>query len=260
MIREEPIGVLAFTSYNKQVILKPNDIQSISFFCNQISGAIYKSYLRETIIKEKEKSEKLLLNILPKETAEELKENGYVKPKLYSSATILFTDFVGFSKYAAQLTPEEIIRELDLYFTQFDEIIIRNHLTKLKTIGDAYMCIGGIPKENYTHAIDVCLAALEIQNLLSQANEIRKLLNSFFFELRIGINTGPVISGIIGKERFAFDVWGDTVNIAQRLESTSEPNKINISLSTYQIVKYFFTCEYRGKYHIKNRGKIDMFF
>lgn len=260
IIKDEVIGILAFTNYKEQVVLNIRDIQSISIFCNQISGAIYNSYLKETIAKEKEKSEKLLLNILPKKVAEELKNNGFVKPKLFSEATVLFTDFIDFTKYASQLPPESLIRELDLYFTQFDEIIVRNNLTKLKTIGDAYMCVGGIPEENRTHAVDACLAALEIQNLILQANEIRKFLNSIFLEVRIGINTGPIIAGIIGKERFAYDVWGDTVNIAQRMESSSLPCQINISLSTYEKVKYFFVCEYRGKHTIKNRGRIDMYF
>lgn len=260
MIKDEVIGILAFTNYKEQVVLTINDIQSISIFCNQISGAIYNSYLKESIAKEKEKSEKLLLNILPKKVADELKNKGYVQPKLFQSATVLFTDFVGFTRYASQLSPENLIKELDLYFTQFDEIIVRNNLTKLKTIGDAYMCVGGIPEENKTHAVDACLAALEIQNIIIQANDIRKLLNTFYLEVRIGINTGPIIAGIIGKERFAYDVWGDTVNIAQRLESSSLPYQINISLQTYQIVKYFFVCEYRGKHAIKNRGRIDMYF
>ncbi|MFN3603205.1 MAG: adenylate/guanylate cyclase domain-containing protein [Leptonema sp. (in: bacteria)] len=260
LIQQECIGILAFTSFERESKLNLENIQSISFFCNQISGAIYNSYLKNTITKEKEKSEQLLLNILPKQVAYELKENGFVKPKFFSSATILFTDFVGFTRYASQLSPEQLIKELDLYFTQFDEIILRNHLTKLKTIGDAYMCVGGIPIENKTHAIDACLAALEIQNLILKANEIRKLLNSIYLEVRIGMNTGPIVAGVIGKERFAYDIWGDTVNLAQRLESASQPYRINISLSTYQLVKYFFLCEYRGKYTIKNRGKVDMFF
>ncbi|MCS7204438.1 MAG: GAF domain-containing protein [Leptospiraceae bacterium] len=260
ILKNETIGLLAFTNYEKVVSLSMRDIKSIEAFCSQIVGAIYNSYLRENLAKEKEKTEKLLLNILPPKVAQELKENGFVKPKLFKNATIVFTDFINFTKYAKNITPDELIKELDLHFHQFDEIISRHNLTKLKTIGDAYMFVGGIPEENYTHAVDACLAALEIKNLILQVNEIRKQLNTPSLGIRIGINTGEVIAGIVGKDRFAFDVWGDTVNLAQRLEASSLPFEINISFSTYNIVRFFFRCEYRGKKATKNVGKIDMYF
>ncbi len=258
--KNDPVGLLSFTNYEKNVHLNIDQIRSIEAFCSQIVGAIYNSYLRERIEEERKKADRLLKNILPAKIAEELKEKGYVKPRLYKNATILFTDFVQFTKHAKEISPDDLVQELDRYFYQFDEIILRNHLTKLKTIGDAYMCVSGIPEENHTHAVDACLAALEIKNLIKQTNEIRKQLNLPYWNIRIGINTGEVVAGIIGKERFAYDVWGDAVNIAQRLESASLPYEVNISRSTYEIVKYFFRCEYRGKHAIKNRGFIDMFF
>lgn len=260
LLKEDPIGLLAFTNYEKNVYLSLENIRSVEAFCSQIVGAIYNSYLRNKIEEEKEKSEKLLLNIMPKKVAEELKEKGFVKPRLYKNATVLFTDFVGFTKFASEMPPNELIEELDKYFTQFDEIITRNNLNKLKTIGDAYMCVGGIPEDNRTHAVDACLAALEIKNFIKKTNELRQQFNIPYWEIRIGINTGEVVAGIIGKERFSYDVWGDAVNIAQRLEASSLPYEINISRSTYEKVKYFFKCDYRGKHAIKNRGFIDMFF
>jgi class 3 adenylate cyclase/putative methionine-R-sulfoxide reductase with GAF domain len=260
ILKNEVIGILAFTNYEKNVYLNIDAIRSIEAFCSQIVGAIYNSYLRKQIEEEKQKSDNLLLNILPKKVADELKEKGYVKPRLYKNATVLFTDFVGFTKYASEISPEDLIEVLDGYFHQFDEIITRNNLTKLKTIGDAYMAVGGIPEDNYTHAVDACLAALELRNFTIQTNKLRQEKNIPSLDIRIGINTGIVVAGIIGKERFAYDVWGDAVNVAQRLESSSLPYEINISRSTYEKVKYFFKCEYRGKYDVKNRGKIDMFF
>ncbi len=260
ILKHEVIGILAFTNYEKNVYLKIHEIKSIEAFCSQIVGAIYNSYLRENIKIEKEKANKLLLNILPPKVAEELKEKGYVKPRLYKNATVMFTDFVEFTKISSSMSPDELILELDRYFYQFDEIITRNHLTKLKTIGDAYMCVGGIPEDNNTHAVDICLAALEIRNLVRTINKIRIEMNLPCWDIRIGINTGEVVAGVIGKDRIAYDIWGDTVNIAQRLEQSCLPYEINISRSTYDIVKYFFRCEYRGKRAIKNRGMIDMFF
>ncbi len=260
IFKDEPIGLLSFTNYEKTVNLSMDQIKSIEVFCSQVVGAIYNSYLRNRIEEERQKADRLLKNILPAKVADELKEKGYVKPKLYRNSTILFTDFIEFTKHAKAMSPDDLIQELDRYFYQFDEIISRNHLTKLKTIGDAYMCVGGIPEDNYTHAVDACLAALEIKNLIKKTNEIRQQLNLPYWNIRIGINTGEVVAGIIGKERFAYDIWGDAVNVAQRLESASLPYEINISRSTFDIVKYFFRCEYRGKHAIKNRGFVDMFF
>lgn len=207
-----------------------------------------------------EESEKLLLNILPYKVAQELKEKGSVTPARYEKVSVLFTDFKGFTKVAEGMDEQELLRELDASFTQFDEIILRNNLEKLKTIGDSYMCAGGLPVSNKTNAIDSCIAALEIQSFMNQLKEIKIGLGLPFWELRLGIHTGPVVAGVVGRFKFAYDIWGDTVNTASRMESGGETGKINISAATYEEVKFFFETEYRGKIHGKNKGEMDMYF
>jgi class 3 adenylate cyclase len=219
--------------------------------------------LKELIIiseKEKNRSEKLLLNILPVEVAEELKDEGFVKPVLYENVTILFTDFEGFTKIAERMSPEKLLKTLDASFTQFDKVIEKNKLEKLKTIGDSYMCAGGLPIKNKTHPIDACLAGLELKRMMTQIKELQDSLGLDFWELRIGIHCGPVIAGVIGEKKFAYDIWGDAVNTASRLESSGATGEINISKSVFNQVKNFFICEYRGKIPAKNKGDVDMYF
>ena len=219
--------------------------------------------LKELIIiseKEKNRSEKLLLNILPVEVAEELKDEGFVKPVLYENVTILFTDFEGFTKIAERMSPEELLKTLDASFTQFDKVIEKNKLEKLKTIGDSYMCAGGLPIKNKTHPIDACLAGLELKRMMTQIKELQDSLGLDFWELRIGIRCGAVIAGVIGEKKFAYDIWGDAVNTASRLESSGATGEINISKSVFNQVKNFFICEYRGKIPAKNKGDVDMYF
>lgn len=207
-----------------------------------------------------DKSDKLLLNILPTEVAEELKEKGEVTPVHFDNVTIMFTDFKDFTHIAEGLTPQQLIRELDGYFTQFDKTIERYHLEKLKTIGDSYMCAGGIPRIGTTHPIETCIAALEIQSFMNHMKEIKEKMKEPFWELRLGIHTGSVMAGVVGEKKFAYDVWGDTVNTASRMEVSGTPGKINISHITYELVKDFFECEYRGEVDAKNKGKIKMYF
>jgi len=209
---------------------------------------------------ERRKSEELLLNTLPRKIADELKQTGKVKPVYYQSASILFTDFKDFTKLAEQLTPEELVEELDYCFSSFDMIIEAHNLEKLKTIGDSYMCVGGIPTPNPTHAIDAVLAALQIQAFMGWRRQEKIQNNQPYWEIRIGIHSGPLLAGVIGKKKFTYDVWGDAVNIASRMESSSLPGAINISQSTFELVKDFFDCEYRGKIAVKNKGDIDMYF
>jgi class 3 adenylate cyclase/tetratricopeptide (TPR) repeat protein len=209
---------------------------------------------------EQEKSDRLLLNILPEHTANELKEKGRAVPKQYSMVTVLFTDFVGFTKVAERLTPEELILELDHCFMEFDRIIGNHNLEKIKTIGDAYMCAGGIPVANNTNPQDAVEAALEIKAFMDKTREERRKNGSDYWELRIGIHTGEVVAGVVGKKKFAYDIWGDAVNTASRMESSGEAGKVNISGSTYQFIKEDFTCTYRGKVYAKNKGEIDMYF
>ncbi len=209
---------------------------------------------------EQEKSEKLLLNILPKATAEELKEYGFASPKSYEMVTVLFTDFKGFTKIAEQLTPEKIVLELDYCFLKFDDIVERHNMEKIKTIGDAYMCAGGIPIENTTNPFDAVRAGLEMQEFMLQRKEEKLSKGETPFELRVGIHTGPVVAGVVGKRKFAYDIWGDAVNIAARMESSSEVGRVNISETTYEYIKHEFYCNYRGKIKAKNKGEIDMYF
>ena len=219
-------------------------------------------YVRKTnriIEEEKNRSENLLLNILPEETALELKENGKVQAKKFDSVTVLFTDFEGFTRYADNLSPEKLVETIDFYFSKFDEIVAKYDLEKIKTIGDAYMCAGGLPFPTEDHAHKMILAAFEIAEFVHDTKKNEDATEKIF-DIRIGVNTGPVVSGVVGSTKFAYDIWGDTVNVASRMESMSELGKINISESTYNLVKDAFECEYRGEIKAKNRGKLKMYF
>lgn len=209
---------------------------------------------------EKEKSEELLLNILPRETAKELIDRGEATPQHYDQVTILFTDFQAFTKSAANITPQELVSTLNECFTAFDEIIGRHNLEKIKTIGDAYMCAGGIPMKNTTNAQEAVSAAIEIRNWIDRWNTSRKANGQEVWNARIGLHTGELIAGVIGKKKFAYDVWGDAVNLAARMESSGEVGKVNISEATYQLVKDRFTCSSRGKVEVKGKGLMEMFF
>jgi len=209
---------------------------------------------------ERKRSDKLLLNILPVETADELKEKGSATPKHYDKVSVLFTDFVGFTHIAARLTPEELVLELNKAFLAFDEIIDKYNLEKIKTIGDAYMCAGGIPVSNETNPVDIVHAGLEIQQLMEEMKKEKELQNEPYWEIRLGIHTGPVVAGVVGKNKFAYDIWGDAVNTASRMESSGKSGKVNISGETYELVKSHFDCTYRGKVLAKNKGEIDMYF
>lgn len=209
---------------------------------------------------EQQRSERLLLNILPTMVAEELKKNGVTKARRYEQATVMFVDFKEFSKIAKLLPPEELVAELDTYFKAFDKIIKKYHIEKIKTIGDAYMCVGGLPDVEGSEPKDVVLAALEIQALLDQFRAERARVGKTFFEARIGIHTGPLVAGVVGSMKFAYDIWGDTVNIASRLESNGQPWRVNISAATYALVKDEFEFETRGIIPIKNNNEIAMYF
>jgi ligand-binding sensor domain-containing protein/class 3 adenylate cyclase len=209
---------------------------------------------------EKEKAEELLLNILPAETAEELKAKGRATARKYRMTSIMFTDFKSFTKIAEVIKPEELVAELDNYFKNFDGIIEKYDVEKIKTIGDAYMCAGGIPIRNKSNPIDIVLAGLEIQRFMKEYNKGKAKIGEKGWGLRIGIHTGSVIAGVVGIKRFAYDIWGDSVNIASRIEAASNIGKVNISGITYELVKEFFVCEYRGEIKAKNKGLIDMYF
>ncbi|MBX3722046.1 MAG: adenylate/guanylate cyclase domain-containing protein [Turneriella sp.] len=207
-----------------------------------------------------QKSESLLLNILPRDVADELKDKGHSAPVRIESVTVMFTDFAGFTKISESLSPEQVVDELDKCFSYFDQIMEKYGLEKLKTIGDSYMCAGGIPKVNHTHAIDCCLAAMEIQSFMNQMKDIKAMQGLPYWELRLGIHTGPLVAGVVGHKKFAYDVWGDTVNTASRMESSGTTGRINISSATHEQVKFLFDCEHRGPIAAKNKGMIDMFY
>jgi adenylate cyclase len=219
-------------------------------------GTLYWFY--KTISREKKRSEELLLNILPVETATELKQKGKVDAVKFDAVTVLFTDFYQFSKLAEFIEPEVLVASIDEYFKQFDEIADRYGLEKIKTIGDAYMCAGGLPTINSTHATDVVKAAVEINTFVNTMLEKNDELQHF--QIRIGIHTGPVIAGIVGSKKWQYDIWGDTVNIAARMESACVPGRINLSEATYLHIRDNYACEYRGEIEVKNRGLLKMYF
>ena len=213
----------------------------------------------EKVEEERAKSDKLLLNILPAETAAELKENGVSTPKQYHLATVLFTDFKNFSQLVDELPPAKIIEILGICFLAFDEICECNNIEKIKTIGDSYMAAGGLPISNITNPHDAVKAALEMQEWMANWDQSGYAIDHQKWEIRIGIHTGPVIAGVVGKNKFAYDIWGDTVNIASRMETTGEVGKVSISKKTYELVKDYFNCDYRGKVIAKNIGEIDAY-
>lgn len=260
-VKNEIIGILNLFSQSN-LNLSKTYLKTIANLGEQVAGVIHNSSLYKDIKIEKDKSESLLLSILPPAIATELKNTSKVVPVIYDSVTILFTDFVGFTKIAESLLPKQLLIELDGYFTFFDFICEKYNMEKLKTIGDSYMCAGGLPTANKTHALDACLTALEFREFALRMQEVN--LNSknamMPWELRIGLHTGPVIGGVVGSTKFAYDVWGDSVNIASRMESSSIPGKINISGATYQLVKDFFICDHRGKVSAKNKGQIRMYY
>ncbi len=209
---------------------------------------------------QKKLADDLLMNIFPYEIAEQLKEKGYAMPKHYRLVSIMFTDFAGFTKLSDQLSIHDLIKELSMYFEKFDSIAQKHYIEKIKTIGDSYMCAGGLPLRNHSNPIDIVLAALEIQKFVKEANKIKLKNNQPKWEIRLGIHTGEVIAGVIGTSKMAYDIWGDAVNTASRMETNGQVNKINISGSTYKYVYPYFDCTYRGKIEARNKGQIDMYF
>jgi class 3 adenylate cyclase len=215
---------------------------------------------KSAMVAEQARSDELLRNILPAAIAVELKANRQVQPRHYDLATIMFADFTGFTRLTESMQPAALVQQLNQHFTRFDEIVERRRLETLKTIGDAYLCVGGLPEANRTHAVDACLAALEMQTYLGTWNRQREKLRMQPWKLRIGINTGPVVAGLVGKRRFTYDIWGDSVNVAQRLEATADPGRINISASTHHYVSKLFETEPRGALEVKNKPPMEMFF
>ncbi|MGB5692653.1 MAG: adenylate/guanylate cyclase domain-containing protein [Flavobacteriaceae bacterium] len=232
------IGVLAIGLYRRNTFIKKTN---------------------EIIAAEKDRSENLLLNILPEETAQELKEHGKVKAQKFESVTVLFTDFKGFTKFSENLAPEELVEQVDFYFSKFDAIMENHGLEKIKTIGDAYMCAAGLPFPIEDHASRMTRAAIDIVRFVQESKEDPDN-NQAHLDIRVGIHSGPVVAGVVGTKKFSYDIWGDTVNVASRMESNSEPGRINVSENTYQLIKEEFDCSFRGEIEAKNRGSLKMYF
>jgi class 3 adenylate cyclase len=221
-------------------------------------------FQRNRIGKEKKRSEELLLNILPAEVAEELKAQGAANAKQIDQVTVLFTDFKGFTALSELVTPAELVRDLNECFSAFDRITEKFGIEKIKTIGDAYMAAGGLPTPNTTHATDVIRAALEMRDFIAQGKARKITAGLPYFEIRIGIHTGPVVAGIVGVKKFQYDIWGDTVNTASRMESSGEVGQVNISEATYALVREqagsLFDFTARGKVQAKGKGELEMYF
>ena len=235
------------------------DVQGAFIFMQVLNGFLV-LILRRHFNEEREKSESLLLNILPEPVANELKQSDRVRPVHYQYATVLFTDFVEFTRFAENFSPNELIKELDACFREFDQIVKKYSLEKIKTIGDSYMTAGGLPEANTTNPIDATLAAIEMREYMNLCQENHQKLGRDYWKIRIGIHTGQLVAGVIGEKKFAYDIWGDTVNTASRMESSGMASKINVSAETYKDIKDLFLCTYRGKIQAKNKGMISMYF
>ncbi|NJY62742.1 tetratricopeptide repeat protein [Salinimicrobium sp. CDJ15-81-2] len=214
---------------------------------------------KKIIEKEKNRSDLLLLNILPQETAMELKEQGKVQAKRFEAVTILFTDFQNFTHFSENLSPEELVKSVDFYFSKFDEIVEQHGLEKIKTVGDAFMCAAGVPFPVEDHAERTLAAACDMVAFVKDAKKL-DTADETRFDIRIGINSGPVVAGVVGSKKWAYDIWGDAVNIAARMESCSQSGEINISENTYDLIKDKFDCHYRGEIMVKNKGMMKMYF
>jgi class 3 adenylate cyclase len=215
---------------------------------------------KEIIEMAKSQSDSLLLNILPEEIAEELKKFGKSYARKHNQVSVLFADIKGFSSIAETLTPVKLVTQLDEVFGAFDNIIAKYDMEKIKTIGDAYMCACGLPQSNEENAIRAVKAGLDMQRFINEFGLANKIQNLPVFEVRIGIHTGPLVAGVVGLKKFAYDIWGDTVNLASRMEQHSEAGKVNVSGETYQLIKDRFRCTHRGKIETKSKLHVDMYF
>lgn len=214
----------------------------------------------EDMMLEKGKTDALLENVLPKVTADEIKLTGRAAKVKYNFVTVLFSDIQGFTQIAEEMNPEVLIDELDRFFFHFDSVVEKYGIEKIKTIGDAYMCAGGLPQKNRTNPVEVILAALEMQEYMKKLKEQSELQGMKYWDIRIGIHTGTVVAGVVGQKKLSYDIWGDTVNTASRMESSGEAGKVNISGTTYEFVKDFFVCQHRGRMPVKYKGELDMHF
>jgi class 3 adenylate cyclase len=255
----------SYISRDQKLILLAINI-TIAIFVTYIALQYFVKQVAEnkrSIEEHSQRSDSLLLNILPEHVAHEIKMHGKSEPTLYENTTIIFSDFKDFTQFSELFTPEELIGELAMCFDTFDEIITRHGLEKIKTIGDAYMCVGGISADSQKIAYNAEKAVLAAMEMAQYIREIRmqKLSEGkAYWDVRIGVHTGDVVAGVVGKKKFVFDIWGDAVNVANRLQTCSEEGKINISDTTYRLVKDYFLCSPRGRIAVKNKGELDMYF
>jgi class 3 adenylate cyclase len=220
---------------------------------------VVNNFFEQLLIEANERTESLLHNILPVEIADELKEYGSAKPKAIDEASVLFTDFEGFTKLCSKMNPEDLLSELDECFSLFDQIADKFNLEKIKTIGDSYMVASGVPNQSNTHLIDLALAALEIQQQFEELYRTKTEGGKDYWRIRIGLHTGPLVAGIIGKKKFSYDIWGDTVNTASRMEHYGEAGIVNCSPEAYEQLKYVFRFKARGTAEVKGKGIVSMY-
>lgn len=226
----------------------------------QVFSASLVLILARNLNQERKKSEKLLRNILPGSVADELIQKERVEPRQFENCTVIFTDFSGFTALSGTMTAEELVQELDETFQVFDRIMAEHGIEKIKTIGDSYMAVSGVPEPVEDHAIRAIGAALEIRDYVAERVEEAKRQNRKTWGVRIGIHSGPLVAGVIGNYKFAYDVWGDTVNTASRMESSGEVGRINISRKTFELIRGQFHCDYRGFHPVKGKGEVEMYF
>ena len=264
-------GILYLENNHTTAAFTQDRVDLLALLSGQIAVSINNAILYENLeqkvadrtaqlAEEKKKSDDLLLNILPAETAEELKRDQKTTPRHFDMVTVMFTDFKGFTTMSEQLTPQEIVEEPGRCFGAFDRICDAHKIEKIKTIGDSYMCVGGLPIANSTHAADAVNAALKMRDWIKEYKAISREQGKPIFEIRIGLHTGPVVAWVVGSKKFAYDMWGDTVNTVARMEAAGEVGRVNISGSTYEAVKDLFECTYRGKADAKHKGQVGMYF
>ncbi|MCU0401668.1 MAG: GAF domain-containing protein [Algoriphagus sp.] len=264
-------GMIYLTHSQTSHAFQKGHISLMRLMAGQIGGIIENALLYENLENlvnertqqleaEKQKSDALLLNILPREVATELMANGQAAARMYENVSVMFIDIKNFTTVAQSMSPDHLVQNLHLFFTKFDEIMEEFGLEKIKTIGDAYMAAGGIPTPSEDHPVRMVQAGLKMLEAVKGYNQTRENIEQAPFEIRIGIHSGPVVAGVVGTKKFAYDIWGDTVNIASRMESNSEPGKINISEDHYKVIADQFECEYRGEIPVKNKGMMHMYF